>query len=903
MIQGLCQLLVSSGGYEGVWVALTDKTGRIQSWATEGLGESEALFFKGMKNGKTPPCLLREGPPALPQMLDEECRCEQCPMGNCSWRQRALIAPLMWHQKRFGAMAVIMPRGICFNEDEALLVEEVASELSHRLHEENLEEERRLSDEGLQESRRSMETLLTNLPGMAYRCTVDDSWTMHLVSAGALPLTGYLPDELMGNRVVSFEDLIHPMDKKRVKETVLRAIETEEAFEVEYRIYTRLGEEKWVWERGTPIKEAGHTAVVECFITDITKRRKVKEDLQLSNMRYRTLVEDMPAMVCRFEPDGRLTDINKSYCRMFGRSRRELLGQNFFLFLPKGVRDAVRYRFLSFTPQEPMATTEHEVIMPDGSVGWQEWTNRAIFSKSGEIREFQAIGRDVTQRRLAEEALRKNEQKYRAYLHNSPVGIFVIDDEGRYVEANTAACSMLGYSRQELLTKKVTDLAHVDEEKDLVQAHLDQLKYQGKLRTEVCFMHKEGGYIYGILEAVTLELGLYMAYFIDQTEQRVLQSQLQQVQKIESVGRLAAGVSHDFNNMLSPILGYAELLLEELEPGQESYGYALEVKNAAERSRNLVRQLLAFSRKQVLSLDTLDLREIIIDMEVLLRRTLREDIVVDYTLDELACLVQADAGQVEQILMNLSVNAQDAMAEGGRLTISCLREVVAPGHHLTQTELLPGEYVVLKVSDTGVGMDPHTKDHALEPFFSTKGKGGTGLGLSTVYGIVKQHGGSLVMDSQPGQGTIFTLYFPITDGEPAPMPSRKLKPRSQHGSETLLLAEDNEVVKNMASSVLVRQGYTVHKASSGEEALMLLESLKGKVDLLLTDVIMPGMNGRELYTKVAQRFPKVQVVYMSGYSDDVIAHHGVLEDGIHFIQKPFTIEGLTTKVREVLNHS
>lgn len=899
IIEGLCSLLVSYGGYESCWIVLTDGGGFVHTWASHGLGEGDALFAERLSKGWMPSCLDTAEANPRRHLMDgkREC-CGLCPMGGKSWRDRAMIVSLEWKEIRYGTMAVAMPTGIPFSNEETLLVQEVAVELSHLLHDQRMEEARRHSEEGLEASQRSMDALLANLPGLAYRCRKDTQWTMLLVSEGAKALTGYDGNELLGNGVISYGELIHPEDRARVMAHVEEASSRGGPFELEYRIITRGGEVKWVWERGRLIPGG---ELVEGFITDITRRRTAQEELELSNRRYRTLVEDMPAMVCRFMPDGQLTDINESYCRMFGLTRADLLGNNFFNFLPEEARAEVKRHFQSLTPEHPMVTYEHEVITPDGGRGWQEWTDRALFSGAGEILEFQSIGRDTTERRASEERLRRNEQRYRAYLHNSPVAIFVLDDNGCFVEMNAVASHIVGFSREDLLAMRAQDIMWTDDGEESEKFSMDRLKREGQIRQEVCLKHHEGGVVFGILEAVVLEEGHYMAYFMDQTEHKALQAQLHQVQKIESVGRLAAGVAHDFNNMLSPIMGYAELLLEELAQGTEGYGFALEVKNAAERSRNLVRQLLAFSRKQVLSLDTLDLRDIILDMEVLLRRTLREDIAVDYGLDDLSCLVRADAGQVEQILMNLAVNAQDAMGEGGRLVIRCGRVTLNPGHRLTRTELLPGAYVLLEISDTGCGMDAHTRDHAFEPFFSTKGKGGTGLGLSTVYGIVKQHGGHVDMESKEGVGTIFSLYFPCTEDEPVSTSSRKTAARALSGTETLLMAEDNEVVKNMASSVLARQGYTVHKASSGEEALMLLESLSGRVDLLITDVVMPGMNGRELYTKVAERFPEIRVVYMSGYSDDVIAHHGVMEDGIHFIQKPFTIEGLTTKVREVLD--
>ncbi|WP_300675371.1 PAS domain S-box protein [Desulfoluna sp.] len=906
LIQRVCRALVDSGGYDAVWIVLIGPDGGCQTWAQAGLGSEAVVLDRIFGAGWFPRCGHQRCDPDTDQkggQVQPDIHCETCPFGELCRPPGSLVARLAFGAIELGMMSVTLSPDVVAGDAEVSLLQEVAGDLSHALYDVSCEQQRYDTEVGLGESRRAMATLLTNLPGMAYRCRLDDPWTMLLVSEGSVSLTGYHADELIGNRVIAYGAMIHPDDRSMVQKAVDEGVANSGSFEMEYRLRARNGKEKWVWERGTAVRFGDSVVALEGFVTDITERKRALEELQLSHRRYHILVEDMPAMVCRFLPDGRLTDVNESYCRMFGMERSALVGHNFFTFLLEDAREHVRRHFLSLTPEHPMATYEHEVITPDGRRGWQEWTDRAIFSDQGTLCEFQSIGRDTTERRSAEEALRASEKRYRAYVDNSPVGIFIFDDEGRYIEANASVCQMLGYSQAELKALNVNALSVSDGVGQMAPI-VERLKQEGYIQTEIPVLHKNGGVVYGRLEAVALDSGQYIAYFIDQTEQRKLAAQLQQVQKIESVGRLAAGVAHDFNNMLSPILGYAELLIDELPAGTECSGYALEVKNAAERSRNLVRQLLAFSRKQVLRLDHLDLRGIVSGMEALLKRTLRENIELVLELAESPCPVRADVGQVEQILMNLAVNAQDAMPDGGELSLAvrmAVQDAMNPRFHL---ELSPGSYVLLEVMDTGVGMDPATAEQAFEPFYSTKGKGGTGLGLSTVYGIVAQHGGTVLMDTQQGKGTRFSFYFPSEDEMPiegvaAP---RKESP-SVSGDETVLVVEDNEVVRNMTVSVLTRQGYCVYNAASAEEALAFLDEFGGTVDLLLTDVVMPGMNGRELYTQVSALYSGVRALYMSGYSDDVIAHHGVLEEGIHFIQKPFTIEALTRKVRDVLERA
>lgn len=386
-------------------------------------------------------------------------------------------------------------------------------------------------------------------------------------------------------------------------------------------------------------------------------------------------------------------------------------------------------------------------------------------------------------------------------------------------------------------------------------------------------------------------------------ERSKLEDQLREAQKMESVGRLAAGVAHDLNNLLAPILGYSDMLLDDMPGSSPDREGLLQIRHAAERARDLTRQLLAFGRKQVLTLTPVDLRSVILGFEKFLRRTVREDIKIEVRLQGTPGLVRADTGQIEQVLMNLAVNAQDAMPDGGVLTME-LAEVGLDGTMVPAWPgALPGRYVALSVSDTGLGMDRTTLAQACEPFFTTKERGkGTGLGLSTVYGIVKQHGGHLKIDSVLGQGSTFTVYLPRTDetGGVAGSPSGdgSAVPR---GTEHILVAEDNDAVRRTARQVLERQGYRVTDADCGEACLDIARNATGRFDMLLTDIVMADMNGRTLYTRLVESVPGLKVLYMSGYADDIIANHGVLEDGIEYIQKPFSPQALSRKVRQVLD--
>ena len=385
-------------------------------------------------------------------------------------------------------------------------------------------------------------------------------------------------------------------------------------------------------------------------------------------------------------------------------------------------------------------------------------------------------------------------------------------------------------------------------------------------------------------------------------ELRESEEQLRQTQKMEAVGRLAGGVAHDFNNLLMVMRGYGELMFNRLDANDPLRRNAEEIQKAAERATALTQQLLAFSRKQVLQPKVLDLNAVVTDVEKMLRRLIGEDIKLAAVLDLALGWVKADPGQIEQIILNLAVNARDAMPQGGRLTLKTANVTLDQAYVRQHVGATPGPYVLLAVSDSGVGMDAETQSHIFEPFFTTKGVDkGTGLGLSTVYGIVKQSGGYIWVESAPGRGTTFEIYLPLVEEAVA---GEELHPAllapTPGGAETILVVEDEMSVRRLAAEFLGSSGYTVLEAQDGGAALQVCEEHRGPIHLLITDVVMPGMSGRELAVRLAGRRPEMKVIYMSGYTDDAMVPHGVLEEGIHFLQKPFSLDALARIVREGL---
>jgi signal transduction histidine kinase len=412
----------------------------------------------------------------------------------------------------------------------------------------------------------------------------------------------------------------------------------------------------------------------------------------------------------------------------------------------------------------------------------------------------------------------------------------------------------------------------------------------------------------GLASTRSIGQPLFTAYVRDLTERKRVEAALQvseerfrQAQKMEAIGRLAGGVAHDFNNLLVVILSYSDLLLRDAAPGSEAHEGLTEIHRAGERAAALTQQLLAFSRKQVLQPRLLDPNHLVAGMEKLLKRLIGEDIDLVTVLDSGVGRVKADPGQLEQVLLNLAVNARDAMPDGGKLTVETANVEIDQATARLQGGVQAGRYVLVAVSDTGVGMDDGTRARIFEPFFTTKEQGkGTGLGLAMVYGIVQQSGGHLTVYSEPGHGTTFKIYLPLVDA-PAAAEAPAAEPALPRGRETVLVVEDEASVRGLVGQVLRGKGYTVLEASQGEEALAIVESHPGPIHMMLTDVVMPVMSGRQLADRVAQIRPGMRTLFASGYPDGAITRHGVLTEGTAFLQKPFTPDRLERKVREVLS--
>ncbi|HEU4401460.1 MAG TPA: PAS domain S-box protein [Candidatus Polarisedimenticolia bacterium] len=561
----------------------------------------------------------------------------------------------------------------------------------------------------------------------------------------------------------------------------------------------------------------------------------------------------------------------------------------------------------------------HETpVTIDGRARHLYITGMPITSPSGEIDQTIVMLQDLTDLevlRRSREALSTSEERFRSIFEKAGAGMATVALDGSFLQVNAALGRFLGYDEADLLKMKVHDVVHPEDLEATRRVFAGGLNEVPEIvDVERRYIRRDGALFWGRTTVtwifdVQRRPAYSVALVLDISERkqaeealRKSEEQLQQSQKMEAVGRLAGGVAHDFNNLLTVITGRGQMVLDRLPPGDPTRAEIEVILSAGERAASLTRQLLAFSRRQVLQPQVLDLNAVVADMDKMLRRLIGEDIDLVTVLKPEIGNVKADPGQVSQVLMNLAVNARDAMPEGGKLTIETAEVEFDEAYERSHAPAKAGRYIMLALSDTGVGMSLETQSHIFEPFFTTKGLGrGTGLGLSTVYGIVKQSGGYIWVYSEPGRGSTFKIYLPRVDQAARTADSARSEPRALRGTETVLLVEDEEVVRELVREVLRHYGYEVLEALDVAEARRLCAEHRGTIHLMVTDVVMPVMGGPELAQILGGERPGMKILYMSGYTDDAIVHHGVLDEDVPFLQKPFTPDALARRVREVLD--
>ncbi len=716
-----------------------------------------------------------------------------------------------------------------------------------------------------------------------------------------LAATGYRLDQLLGQMVSCLQAPESPADilsepaasDEGPRETVLLRGDGSR-FPAQVRVRSMSGPDR-----------PGRMVVIR----DLSSRRRAEEDLFKTQERFDLISRATSDLVWDLD----LTT---------GRTWRNLGGRVIFGYAPEQIapdhawweeriHPDDRSRVISqmqagLDAGETFGWSEYRFRRADGSYAWVLTRAYAMYNPAGKAVRLLGTMMDITARKQTEEALTRSEERYRRFFEAGLAGAYVTSVDGRILDCNPAFVQILGFpSLEQAIGASVTGLYPVPLVRQQVLERLQVEK--GVVRQELDLLSVDGRPLHVMVNMgpVFDDAGALKAiegYLVDITERRRLEEQLRQAQKMDAVGRLAGGIAHDFNNLLTAIAGYAELLLRHLGASDPIRRHAQGALDAADRATALTRQLLTFSRKQVLVRRPLDVNSVVRDMEDMLRRVIGEDIHLVRGPRQSSWIVEADPVQLEQVLVNLAVNARDAMPQGGTLTIETADLDGDQAGALASPGTNPGPQVMLSIADTGVGMDHEVRSHLFEPFFTTKPPGkGTGLGLATVYGIVQQNGGTIAVDSAPGEGTVFRVYLPRATHSSPRRPPAAAPSDLPAGAETILLVEDEDLVRELGRDMLRLFGYTVLEARHAGEALVVAERYAGRIHLLLTDVVMPDMNGRELAERLSAQRPDTRVLYVSGHTEDAVLSHGVQAGEMAFLQKPFRADTLARKIRQLLD--
>jgi two-component system, cell cycle sensor histidine kinase and response regulator CckA len=694
-------------------------------------------------------------------------------------------------------------------------------------------------------------------------------------------------------------------------------------------------------------QQSNPTDLILLAIEDVTERRRAEEERREVETRFTSLVKNIKDhAIFTTDPDGRITTWNVAAERILGYPEAEILGRNFsVIFTPEDVQQGAPERERRLAREFGRAEDERWHIRKNGERFWALGIVTPTYDGGGRQTGFSKILRDMTQHKRAEEELQRAYEKAEtevlertAELRTANEGLRKEIEERKRVEdelrlrdrafeavaqgvlitdpsqpdnpivySNPAFEKITGYTHAEIQGRNCRFLQGPGTDPVAVDKVRAAIREKRPCLVELLNYRKDGAPFWNALSvAPVFDNGGNLCHFVgmqtDVTSLKSLEQQLRQAQKMEAFGQLAGGVAHDFNNLLTIILGYSELMLFSLPPDDGSREPAQEIRNAAERAALLTRQLLAFSRKQVVEAQVLDLNGVVAGMEKMLKRLIGEDVELTAVPAPGLASVKADPGQVEQVILNLAVNARDAMPQGGKITIETANVDLDEGYGQSHAEVVPGRYVLLAVSDTGCGMTEEVKAHVFEPFFTTKEVGkGTGLGLATVFGIVKQSGGHIRVYSEAGHGTTIKIYLPSVAGAVPAVQSIVEPEPARSGGQTILLVEDEKAVRAMTGLALRSKGYTLLEAANGEEAVRLGEQHTGPIHLLMSDVVMPRMGGRQLAERLTSQHPEMRVLFVSGYTDDAVVRHGVLRAEVAFLQKPFTMDALHRKVQKILD--
>lgn len=808
--------------------------------------------------------------------------------------------------------------------------------------------ERTRTEEVLRKSQRDYADLINSIDGIVWEANAD-TFEFTFVSPQAEQMLGYSVEHWLAEPNF-WSERIYPEDREWAVNFCVQATKEKRDHEFLYRMMTLDGRVVWLHDFVTVIVENNKAVKLRGVMVDVTESKKAEAALRESEEMLNVIVEDAPDSIIVVDDNGRIQRVNAQVERTFGYTQEELLDQSIETLVSDHLRqthEKMRADYLTAPRLRPMGKgIELYGMHKDGSEIPLEVMLSPVNIDS--VRLAVAVARDITERKEAEAALRASEARYRGLFQYSPISLWEEDfsEVKKYIDSlrpegvedlrayftehpeAVVRCSQLAKVLQ--VNETTLRLVESSSEKELLgglEPTFNEKSFEGFC--EEILALAEGNLTFEIESEIVSLKGKKIAVHItlsvlpgyEESWSKVLVSvtdltarkraeealreseiQLRQSQKMEAIGRLAGGIAHDFNNMLLPVIGYSDMLLGKLHDEDPLYHQIEEIKKAGERAAALTKQILAFSRKSVLQPQVLDLNEIVFDIDRMLERLIGEHIELKIKLHPALWSVKVDPNQIEQVIVNLAVNARDAMPEGGNLTIETSNVFLDEEYAKNHLAVPSGNYVILAVSDTGRGMDDETKSHIFEPFFTTKERGkGTGLGLSTVYGIIKQSGGNVWVYSELGHGTTFKIYLPCVEEAPQALKSVTVYETNQ-GTETILIVEDEESVRNVLEIILSSCGYNVLPSASGKKALEICDSYKEPIHLLITDVVLPQMGGREVAERVTAARPEIKVLYISGYTENSVVHHGmVLDPDIPFLQKPFSANILLQKVQEVLN--
>lgn len=729
--------------------------------------------------------------------------------------------------------------------------------------------------------------------------------TVELINKRGCDILGYGSEEIVG---VNWFEKFLPQEQREEVRRVFRQIikgEVSPLENFENSIITREGEKRVIaWKNSIIVGENGEIQGTLSSGQDVTERIEMEHVLRESEEQYRLLFENNPHPMLVYDLETlRILDVNEAALDQYGYSRQEFLDLTIL-----DIRSAEDIPALMGNVAAVASRLDHagewRHMRKDGTIIDVEINSHTLMyqGRRAEV----VLAYDITRRKQVENELRESEQKYRSFFEEDLTGDYISSTDGRLLFCNQAFLSIFGFkSLEQAQSVQIQSLyRHASDRQKL----LNLLRSKKKLENYEMQLQKiDGTPIFVVANIIGKfdaggELIETKGYLYDVTRHKKTEEQFWLAQKMEAVGRLAGGVAHDFNNLLSVINGYSDLSRHKLPENHPLQRNLYMIYQAGKKAEALTQQLLAFSRRQVMQPRVINLNSLVDDLEKMLKRLIGEDITLLTRKEPELGFVRADPTQMEQVLMNLAVNSRDAMPEGGRLIIETRNVIFSKDQVHERVTMVAGEYVLLSVSDTGVGMDSDTQAQIFEPFFTTKEKGkGTGLGLSTVYGIIKQSGGFIWIYSEPAKGTSFKIYLPRSEEQSESEVQVRRQPETLQGSEIILLVEDDEAVLSIGELILERSGYTVLTATSGNIALELVKKANHNIDMIVTDVVMPGMSGKELADRIKEMIPELPVLYLSGYTDDAIAQHGILDSGVEFLPKPFDREELLLKVREILD--